>query len=263
MTAIYAVANQKGGVGKTTTAAALIAVWADAGLRVLGVDLDPQGSLTSALGARKGHALFNLIEGYIDSEEVPNVAAVVLTLPTGEHLLPGHLDLAGTEAVKLANTERRDYVLIDLLETVAARYDVIVIDCPPSLGLLTFNALTAATAVLIPCTPEYLAAEGLVRLLDTVRRVQRRLNKELQIAGVVPTMVKTNTTHHRAMIEQIRAVCDGWPVPIPILDSVPDRISVADAAGQGVPVTRYDANGAAAAYRQIAQHLTQEAQDAR
>jgi chromosome partitioning protein len=261
MTRIYAIANQKGGVGKTTTAAALLAAWADEGKRVLGVDLDPQASFTTALGGTPGLSFHRLLSAYIDGEDVTagNVHSAII--PVGDLLLlPSHLDLAGLETGAWMQADRREYVLRDLLGAIAKRYDRIVLDCPPSLGLLTVNALTAADSVLIPCSPEYLAAEGLTRLLKTVERVQKRLNPELQIAGVIPTMLKANTRHHQAMLDQIREICQGWATTarpaIPLLTAIPDKISVADAAGQGVPITRYQGgNGAADAYRMIIDQL--------
>jgi len=257
MTRIYAIANQKGGVGKTTTAAALLAAWADEGLNVLGGDLDPQASLTTALGGTPSHSFYKLLSAYIDDEDVTARAVHNAILEVGDlRLLPSHLDLGALETGAWMQADRREYVLRDLLGAIAKHYDRIVLDCPPSLGLLTVNALTVADYVLIPCNPEYLAVEGLNRLLTTVARVQKRLNPELQIAGVIPTMVKANTRHHQAMLDQIRETCQNWATTtrpaIPVLTAIPDKISVADAAGQGVPITRYQGgNGAADAYRAI------------
>lgn len=255
MPQMYAIANQKGGVGKTTTAAALLAVWAAAGQRVLGVDLDPQASLTTALGGRPSHSFYKILSAFIDNGEIhPRWVRSAMGAPLhGIDLLPSHLDLGGLEIGPWMQADRREYVLADVLGTVASDYDKIVIDCPPSLGLLTVNALVAAQGVLVPCTPEYLAAEGLNRLLATVARVQKRINKGLQIVGVIPTMVKGATNHHKAILTQIAEVCATWPVPIPVLTPVPDKISVADAAGQGIPITLFNAgNDAAEAYRLIA-----------
>ena len=252
---ILAIANQKGGVGKTTTAAALVAAWADRGLRVAGLDLDPQASLTAALGATPDSTFYRAIRAYIgDAGPTPPSLA---PLPGGEHLIPAHLDLSAAE-VELISAVRREYVVADLLAPLRPAYDLIVIDCPPALGLLTLNALTAADGVLIPCPPEYLAVQGLARLMTTVHLVQRRLNRNLQGAGVVPTMVKSVGRHvvleHRAMLDQIAAAAAHFHLPV--LPAIPDQIAAVEAAGQGVALTRYErGNGAAAAYRVLADTL--------
>lgn len=264
MTRIYAVANQKGGVAKTTTAAAALAVWTDWGWNALGADLDPQASLTTALGAAPGHSFYTVLSAYIDGEDVTPRQVQGAVVDAGDlALLPSHLDLGALERGPWMQADRREYVLADLLGSIAKRYDRLVLDCPPSLDLLTINALVLADAVIIPCSPEYLAVEGLTRLLKTIERVQKRLNPELQIAGVIPTMVKANTRHHQAMLDQIREACQAWATTarpaIPVLPSVPDKISVADAAGQGVPITRYaGGNGAADAYRAILTQLEEQ-----
>jgi chromosome partitioning protein len=252
---ILAIANQKGGVGKTTTAAALLAAWADRGLRVAGLDLDPQASLTAALGQEPNNAFYRAVKCYIESGDEPPLGSA--RLRGGESLIAGHLDLSAAE-VELIPAVRREYVLADLLAPLRAAYDVIIIDCPPSLGLLTLNALTAADGVLIPCPPEYLAVQGLARLMTTVHLVQRRLNRGLQGAGVVPTMVKSVGRHvvleHRAMLDQIAAAAAHFGLPV--LPAIPDQIAAVEAAGQGIALTRYErGNGAAAAYRTLADTL--------
>lgn len=249
---ILAIANQKGGVGKTTTAAALIAAWADRGMRVLGVDLDPQASLTAALGAEPNNTLFRAMKVYIDGGDLLSPGPA--RLPGGESLIVGHMDLSAAE-VALVAAVRREYVLADLLTRCREHYDVIVIDCPPALGLLTLNALTAADGVLVPCPPEYLAVQGLARLMTTVQLVQRRLNRGLMGAGVVPTMVKSVGRHvvleHRAMLDQIAAAAAHFGLPV--LPSIPDQIAAVEATGQGIALTRYArGNGAADAYRTLA-----------
>ncbi|HUS16617.1 MAG TPA: AAA family ATPase [Chloroflexia bacterium] len=259
-TRIIAFANQKGGVAKTTSAAALGAAWADRGLRVLLVDFDPQASLTTALGIDPGPALYGLMTRYVERGDVPSVLdalnAAIRVLPGGEHLLPSHLDLAAAE-LELITAMRREYILADLLSAVADRYDVIAIDCPPTLGLLTVNGLTAATDVLIPVTPEYLAAQGLGRLIQTAQKIRRHLNKGLAIAGVLPTMVKPTTRHHREVLEQIATICKANDIPV--FGSIPDTIRAADAAGQGVAITRYPGGDSAAqAYRHLALQLIPE-----
>ena len=256
---ILAVANQKGGVGKTTTAAALGAAWADAGKRTLLIDLDPQASLTYALGALPTADFYTVMSKYIDRGEVPSVRedleSAIVRLDGGEQLLPAHLDLASME-LELVTAMRREYILTDLLEALTGQYDAILTHCPPSLGLLTVNALTAATDVLIPVTPEFLAAQGLGRLLNTVSMIQRRLNKNLHVTGVLPTMVKSNTRHHREALEQIAAVCSNSDIPLFDDLAIPDTIQAADASGHGIAPTRYGANSIVAqCYRALAKRL--------
>lgn len=251
---IVAVANQKGGVGKSTTAVNLGAELADQGRRVLIIDCDPQASASAALG-------FDLTSSYTSLYDLMHAATTahpralqtaVRRFPHGEDLIPAHIDLAVLET-ELVSVMRREYVLSDLLAPVCDQYDVVLLDCPPSLGWITINALTAATDVLIPVVPEYLAAQGLGRLLDTVTLVRdKRLNPGLTVAGVILTMVKNQTTHHQQMREQIRAFCAQQNIAfLPV--EIPASIRAADAAGAGVPLTRYGGNNEAkAAYQDLA-----------
>jgi len=231
---ILAVVNQKGGVGKSTTVAALGAAAADQQIPVLLVDWDPQASLTQALGQQPQPGMYDSIKAYADGNDTPPLPIQIL--PGGEHLLPGHLDLAVAE-IELSHVEEREKILKGLLATLGDRYGLIIIDCPPTLGLLTVNALVAATHILIPVTPEYLAAQGLLRLGQTITRIRRRLNKDLQVVGVLPTMVRTGTRHHTEVLADIAtwAQREG----IPLLPAIPDTIKAAEAAGAGVALTRY------------------------
>lgn len=257
MALIYAIVNQKGGVGKTTTVAALGAALQDSGAAVLLVDLDPQASLTDALGWPDAPpVLYEAISGYIAGGEWPTNLISILT--GGESLIPASIELAACE-LDLVSAQRREYVIADLLGSLpVGAFDFILLDCPPSLGLLTLNALTAADAVLIPVTPEHMAVRGLRLLLGTVARVKGKpgrpgLNPRLDVLGVLVTML-TRTTHHT---EQRALLADAASrLGLPILGDIPRRTAVQEAAGAGVAPTRYpDTNGAADAYRTLATAL--------
>ncbi len=245
---ILAVANQKGGVAKTTTVASLGAAFAEHGLRVLLVDLDPQACLTFSLG--------------LDPEEVePSVHDVLLgrvpvagatvAAADGLDLLPSTIDLAGAEAALLPRPGR-EYVLRTALEEVAGAYDVVVLDCSPSLGVLTLNALTAADEVLVPLQCEMLSHRGVGQLLDTVADVQRILNRGLVVRGVLPTMFDARTTHARAVLAD---VSERYGLPVlepPIPRSV--RFAEAPAVGRSILATSRSSKGAQA-YRDVAAGL--------
>ena len=187
---IIAITNQKGGVGKTTTAINLSACLAEAGQRVLAVDFDPQGNTTSGLGLEKGNidnTVYELLMGEctLDQCIVPSIQ---------EHLdvMPSDVDLSGAE-IELLDVENKESILKKNLEFLEEKYDFIIIDCPPSLSLLTINALTAANTVLVPIQCEYYALEGLSQVLKTVNLVQKKLNPNLEIEGVVFTMYDSRT----------------------------------------------------------------------
>jgi len=249
---VIAVANQKGGVGKTTSVAALGAAIADQGGRVLLVDWDPQANLTRALAQQPKPVLYQALKGYLDSDGAAAPALQPLVLAGGEHLLPGHLDLAAAEML-LVVAESREHLLTALLAPLLPLYDIILIDCPPTLGLLTINALVAADGVLIPVPPETLAAEGLLLLGQTITRLRRRLNPHIGVVGVLPTMT-TKTNHHQAVLGQIQT----WAAQsgLPLLPSIPRTIKASEAAGAGVAITRFPgADGIADLYTQLAGRL--------
>jgi len=257
MCTTVAFANQKGGVSKTTTAYALGAACAERGQRVLLVDLDPQASLTISAGLRltpRDPTINAVMLEYIQDGEMTLLAPAVRTLSAGLDLLPSIIDLASTAEGPLQSADRREFVLADLLQTLAGAYDLVLIDCPPSLGILVINALTAAQEVIIPLVPEFLAAHGLHLLLDTIRRVRKkRLNPALLVRGMIFTMVDSRTAHPRMVMQEIR---DSIGAQVPVLGEIKRSVRVAEAADAGLPITAYAANNdVAVAYRQIADAL--------
>lgn len=253
---VIAVTNQKGGVGKTTTAQAVGAALADAGQRVLLVDLDPQASLTSSLGYRPdemSQTIYTLICQYLDGEEAPATAKAIIAVDPWLGLIPSNINLSAAE-VTLPNQVRREYVLGEVLGSVLGDYDWVFLDCPPSLSLLTINALTCADSCLVPVAPEPLVTIGVGLLFQTVARVRRtKLNPRLEIEGIVLTKVDPRPTLTRGVIEDLRATLDGR---VPILGEVRNSIRIQEASASGVPLSRYrPAAETAAAYRRIAEGL--------
>jgi chromosome partitioning protein len=248
VTRIIAVANQKGGVAKTTTVASLGAALAEQGRKVLLVDLDAQSCLTFSLGLDP-----EVVELSIHDVLLGRVGAGMAILPTedGVDLLPATIEVAGTEA-QLLSRPGREFALRTALDEISAGYDVILLDCSPSLGVLTLNALTAADEVIIPLQCEMLSHRGVGQLLDTVHDVQRILNPKLRVLGVLPTMYDGRTNHARAVLAD---VADRYQLPIlepPIPKSV--RFAEAPAAGRSVLMTARRTRGADA-YRELAEGL--------
>jgi chromosome partitioning protein len=247
-----AVANQKGGVGKTTTVASLGSALVEQGRKVLLVDLDPQSCLTFSLGVDP-----ELVELSIHDVLLGRVGAAMAIQPTddGADLLPATIELSGTEAALLSRPGR-EYVLRSALEEVSAAYDVVLLDCSPSLGVLTLNALTAAEDVLIPLQCEMLSHRGVGQLLDTVADVQRILNPGLRVLGVLPTMFDGRTNHARAVLGDVAGRYGLRVIEPPIPRSV--RFSEAPAAGRSVLETARRGRGAEA-YRLVAAGLLADA----
>ena len=230
---IIAFSNQKGGVGKTTTCVNMSAYLAKKGYKCLIVDLDAQGNATSGLGFAKSEVKNSVYNVMID--DMPIEEAVLKTCVEGLDILPSNIDLAGAE-VELVYVKDREKVLRRVLERAKASYDFITIDCPPSLGLLTINALAAADTVLIPIQSEYYALEGLSQLMNTIKLVVKHLNSSLKIEGVVLTMNDNRAIISRQISEEIRKYFGKR-----VFDTViPRNIRLAEAPSHGLPIMLHD-----------------------
>jgi len=246
---IIAVANQKGGVGKTTTAINLSACLAECGKKVLTIDTDPQGNTTSGLGIEKDDVTNTVYELLLDECTIKE--CIVPTQFENLSVIPSNVNLAGAE-IELLDISEKEYILKNAVDYIKADYDFIIIDCPPSLSMLTVNAMTTANSVLVPIQCEYYALEGLGQLIHTINLVQRRLNPKLKIEGAVFTMYDARTNLSLQVVENVK---NNLETNI-YKTIIPRSVRLAEAPSHGLPINKYDSKSTGAeSYRMLAKEV--------
>ncbi|HIW80763.1 MAG TPA: AAA family ATPase [Candidatus Acetatifactor stercoripullorum] len=246
---IIAIANQKGGVGKTTTSINLSASLASKGKKVLVIDTDPQGNTTSGFGIDKNNlenTIYELILGECSIRD-----CIIKDVIPGVSVVPSNVNLAAAE-IELIGIDKKEYILSNEVDYIKEEYDFIIIDCPPSLNMLTINAMTTADSVLVPIQCEYYALEGLSQLIHTVNLVKERLNPELEMEGVVFTMYDARTNLSMQVVENVKKNLNQRVYET----LIPRNIRLAEAPSYGLPINMYDAKSAGAeAYMQLAEEV--------
>ena len=252
---IIAVANQKGGVGKTTTTINLSACLAEQGQKVLVIDVDPQGNTTSGLGIDKNNTENTVYELMLEEASIDD--CIYKSVMDDLDVIPSNVNLAGAE-IDLIDIDDREYILKKIVNSLKEKYDFILLDCPPSLSMLTVNAMTAANTVLVPIQCEYYALEGLSQLIRTINLVKQKLNPELEIEGVVFTMYDARTNLSLQVVENVKANLKQTVYKT----IIPRNIRLAEAPSHGLPINLYDSKSAGAeSYRLLAEEVIHRGED--
>ena len=255
MERVIAIANQKGGVGKTTTSINLSACLAELGKKVLAVDMDPQGNMTSGLGIDKNNVEYTVYDLIIGEAGIENV--VCKEALENLDVLPANVDLSAAE-IELIGVENKEYIIRDEVNKIKENYDYIIIDCPPSLSMLTINAMTTADTVLVPIQCEYYALEGLSQLIHTIDLVKERLNPKLEMEGVVFTMYDARTNLSLQVVENVKENLNKSIYKT----IIPRNIRLAEAPSHGMPINLYDPKSAGAEnYRLLAEEVIHKGEE--
>ncbi len=252
---IIAIANQKGGVGKTTTSINLSACLSALGKKVLAIDMDPQGNMTSGLGIDKDNVEYTVYDLIIGETEIEKV--ICKDTLKNLDVLPTNIDLSAAE-IELIGVDNKEYIIRDAVDTVKEMYDFIIIDCPPSLSMLTINAMTSADTVLVPIQCEYYALEGLSQLIHTIDLVKERLNPKLEMEGVVFTMYDARTNLSLQVVENVKENLNKAIYKT----IIPRNIRLAEAPSHGLPINLYDPKSAGAeSYMLLAEEVINKGEE--